>query len=320
MGELLIRPVTLADASALNELLAAAEVVDGTGEHYNLDDVLEDLANPMIDPARDWILVEQDGVVVAHSRLLPRAPADGSVSVALDGTVHPEHRRQGIGSRVLPLMVERARNYVRERGADLRAVVTAEALTDNTDVASVLGRSGMLPDRWSFAMRADLTGEGAAPPVLPSGYTLHTWEAAGHDELRDVHNRAFPSHPGFTPWNEEMWHQWVAGSRNHRPALSLVARGPEDTIASYVHIAEYDAVTEATGVREAYVAKVGTLEEHRRHGLAGALLQITLERCREDGFDRAALDVDSANPTGALGLYERVGFHTHLRWTGFRLG
>lgn len=320
MGEFRIRPVTRADAAAVNELLAAAESVEGTGEHYNLDDVLEDLANPMIDLARDWILVEQDGVVVAHSRLLPRAPADGSVSVALDGTVHPERRRQGIGSRVLPLMVERARNYVRERGADLQAVVTTDAPSENTDVASVLGRSGMLPDRWSFAMRADLTGEGAALPALPSGYTLHTWEEAGHDELREAHNLAFPSHPGFTPWSEEMWHQWVAGSRNHRPARSLVARGPEGIIAAYVHIAEYDAVTEATGVREAYVAKLGTLEEHRRRGLAGALLQTALERCREDGFDRAALDVDSANPTGALGVYERVGFRTHQRWTSFRLG
>lgn len=308
------------DAAAVNALLAAAEAVDGTGEHYNVEDVLEDLDNPMIDPARDWILVERDGVIVAHSRLLPRAPADGSISVALDGTVLPEHRRQGIGSRVVPLMVERARDYVRERGQDLRAVVTSEVLSDNTDLASVLGRAGMLPNRWSFAMRADLAGEGIAVPDLPPGYTLHTWKGVGHDELREAHNRAFPSHPGFTPWSEEMWHQWVAGSRNHRPALSLLTRDRQGVIAAYVHIAEYDAVAEATGVREAYVAKVGTLEEHRRQGLAGVLLQNSLERCRADGFDEAVLDVDSENPTGALGIYERTGFRTSRRWTSYRLG
>ena len=33
-----------------------------------------------------------------------------------------------------------------------------------------------------------------------------------------------------------------------------------------------------------------------------------LRRFREEGYERAALDVDSGNPTGALGLYERAGF------------
>ena len=44
-----------------------------------------------------------------------------------------------------------------------------------------------------------------------------------------------------------------------------------------------------------------------------------MQRYREEGFDRAALDVDSENPTGALGVYERVGFTTQRRWTNYRL-
>ena len=73
-------------------------------------------------------------------------------------------------------------------------------------------------------------------------------------------------------------------------------------------------------MREAYVAKVGTLDAHRRRGLAGVLLQIALERYRDAGYDRAALDVDSENPTGALGVYERAGFRTTKRWTTYLLG
>ena len=94
--------MTREDAAAVNDLLAAAEAVDRTDEHYNLDDVLEDFDNPMIDPAKDWLLVELDGQVVAHSRLMPRAPADGALSVGLDGTVRPSYRRQGIGSQLVP--------------------------------------------------------------------------------------------------------------------------------------------------------------------------------------------------------------------------
>lgn len=321
VSELLIRPITSADASAVNELLAAAEAVDGTGEHYNLDDVLEELANPMIDPERDWMLVERRGQLVGHSRLLPRAPADGVLSLAVDGTVHPAHRRQGIGSHVVPVMIERARRYVRERGPELRPVITGNALSDNTDLASLFTRSGLAAGRWSFVMLAELSGDQTLlEPGLPDGYTLHTWEGIDQDEAREAHNRAFPSHPGFTPWSAQMWSQWVSESRSFRPELSLLARDARGAVAAYVQTSEYDAVAEATGLREAYVAKVGTLEEHRRRGLAGLLLQAALSRYRDDGFDRAALDVDSENPTGALGVYERAGFRTHLSWTSYRLG
>ena len=49
--------MTREDAVAVNELMAAAEVVDRTRDHFNVDDVLEDFANPMVDPSRDWLLV-----------------------------------------------------------------------------------------------------------------------------------------------------------------------------------------------------------------------------------------------------------------------
>jgi mycothiol synthase len=38
---------------------------------------------------------------------------------------------------------------------------------------------------------------------------------------------------------------------------------------------------------------------------------------RAAGYDEAALDVDSENPTGALGVYRRVGFTVESRWTSY---
>lgn len=317
MNQFHTRPVTPADASAVNDLLAAAEAVDHTDEHYDVEDVLEELANPMIDLGRDWVVVEHCGRVVAHARLLPRAPDEGSVSITLDGTVHPEHRGQGIGSRLVPLMVDRARAYARER--DLTPVVTGGALTTNTDAADIFGRHGLRPHRWTFVMEVALSGPPSEPPALPEGYSLSTWEGVGPDELRAAHNRAFVDHPDFTPWSASMWNQWVAGSRTFRPALSLLARDEWGGIASYIQTSEFEAVAEATGIRDAFLAKVGTVEGHRRKGLAGVLLRIALERYREHGFDRASLEVDSENPTGALGIYERAGFRTSIRWTSYRL-
>jgi ribosomal protein S18 acetylase RimI-like enzyme len=47
------------------------------------------------------------------------------------------------------------------------------------------------------------------------------------------------------------------------------------------------------------------------------LLLHILAACREQGFAAAALDVDSENPTGALGIYERAGFRVVRRFTEY---
>jgi mycothiol synthase len=317
VSEFRTRAVTRDDAAAVNDLLAAAEAVDHTDEHYDVEDVLEELANPMVDLDRDWVVAERNGRVIAQARLLPRAPDDGAVSITVDGTVHPEHRGQGIGSRLVPLMIERARAYAEERG--LTPVVVGNAPSANTDVAEIFDRHGLRPDRWSFVMVAELPGPSSEAVSLPEGYGLSTWEGVDPDELRAAHNRAFVGHPGFTPWSAPMWSQWVSGSRNFRPGLSLLARDEWGGIASYIQTSEFAAGAEATGIRDAFVAKVGTVEGHRRRGLASVLLRIALQRYRDEGFDRASLDVDSENPTGALGVYERAGFRTAMRWTSYRL-
>ncbi len=321
--DLVFRPMTAADAPAVAALLAAAERVDETGEHYSLEDVVDDLANPMVEVGRDWLVVEREGRVVASSQLMPRAAADGALSVGIDGVVHPDERRRGTGSALFGRLLERAGEHVRERGADLRPVVTTTAPSDLPGFAAMVEARGLRPHRYSFGMASDLRGDpatgSAGEPALPEGYALHTWEGADHAELLRAHNRAFVDLPGWTPWDAEMWRTWVSEHRALRPAYSLLARTSAGEVAAYVQSAEYDAVLEATGLRESYVAKVGVVPEHRRRGLASILLRTVMHRYREAGYDRAALDVDSENPTGALGIYEAAGFSVEHRWTTWRL-
>jgi ribosomal protein S18 acetylase RimI-like enzyme len=72
-----------------------------------------------------------------------------------------------------------------------------------------------------------------------------------------------------------------------------------------------------TGVREAWVGQVGTRPAWRRRGLASLLLATALAGYRRAGYQRAGLGVDTENASGALGLYERLGFvvdHRSVTW------
>ncbi len=79
-----------------------------------------------------------------------------------------------------------------------------------------------------------------------------------------------------------------------------------------------EADWEATGVREGWVGQLGVRRAWRRRGLATALLVRSMEAFRAAGLEAATLGVDTENPTGALGIYERVGFRPIRRFVRLR--
>jgi ribosomal protein S18 acetylase RimI-like enzyme len=75
---------------------------------------------------------------------------------------------------------------------------------------------------------------------------------------------------------------------------------------------------EAFGRSRGWLDSVFTRRPWRRRGLGAAHVARSLVRLREAGMTEAMLGVDSDNPTGALGLYERAGFRVHTRSVAYR--
>jgi mycothiol synthase len=251
-------------------------------------------------------------------RPLTRDDIPAWADLNVNGSVRPNRRGQGIGTVLAASMLERGRAAAAERRSDLPARITTTGLSSNADQEALLGAHGLRGERWNFVMR---TGLADLPTPLPlaDGYQVRAYDDTMGDALLDAHNLAFDgSHPGFTPWTPTTWKQWVTGSHTFRPAVTFVVTpADDDEIVGYVTTHEFEAYFDATGKREAYVAKVGVLPHHRGRGLAGALLGHTLRACAAAGYDEAALDVDSENPTGALGVYRRCGFEVESRWTSY---
>jgi mycothiol synthase len=312
-----MRPLTRDDIPAWAALLAEAEKADVTGEHFSTEDLAEEMDNPDMEVGKDFVGAFDGPELVGMFSVYPRGVGEGYLKIHVEGTVLPSRRGQGIGTRLVEAMMARAEEAWRERGAGCPAKLMATGKSSNEEQADLLTGAGMRGERWNFVMRTSL--ETLPDPVpLTAGYQFRQYDDSLALPMLTAHNAAFTDHPNFTPWTETMWKQWVTESRNFRPELSyVVVPSGSDDIVGYLQTNEFDAYFTATGRREAYVGKLGTLREHRGRGIAAALLGHCLWVYRAAGYDEASLDVDSENPTGALGVYRRAGFEVESRWTNY---
>jgi mycothiol synthase len=305
-GVLTWRPLTADDVPAWARLLAAAEEVDDTGELFSEDDLRDDLADPSLDLARDSIAVLDGPELVGYQVLMRPSEAAGvGRAMGSHGVVHPRRRRRGIGSALVRRGLERA--------ADADATFMVRVPETDAGAAAVLAAAGMRAVRWWADLRRDLA-EPVAPVGLPEGielvslgpvYDHERWD----EELRAAHNIAFAEHWGSAAVGAESWRSLRTAATAFRARYSAVALDA-GTIAAYLLGYEYPAPGDR---RELYVSTVGTLPRWRGRGLARALLTHVLQEAQADGFATSVLTVDSQNATGALGVYERVGYVPHRR-------
>ena len=156
-GDIELRPLGTGDIPALARLLAAAEAVDRTGEHYNEDDLAEELANPELELGKDIVGAFDADALVGYFLVYPRPVTDTCQRVHLEGSVLPERRGQGIGTRLVRAMVARADEVHRERHPELEARFTLAGPSSNHAQAELLAGFGIVPERWSFTMRTQFT-------------------------------------------------------------------------------------------------------------------------------------------------------------------
>lgn len=312
------RPIGLDDAVELAELRAATEKVDDEGEHEDADDVLEWLRHPWFDP--DASLALWSGGRMTGWAVIWSGPEQHEADrINCVGGIHPDHRRRGLGGRVLSWAIATAERRHRERHPDLPGVLQLGTVDANTGLRSMLEAAGFEPVRYFVEMDVHL--DAIAPPAtgdVPDGLTVTAFDQRYDESTRLAHNEAFADHWGSTPREPTAWRARTTGSKTFRPAQSfLLVDG--DEVASYVLSYEYDADTAVTGVRDLYVGQVGTRRPYRGRGAASLLMTRTLRAAADAGFGTVSLGVDADNPTGAFGLYERLGFQPSRRFTTYAI-
>jgi mycothiol synthase len=309
------RPLTADDLPAAAELLAAAEPFDDTGEHLDADDLAEWWVNDLVDlPDDSRVVCSDDGALVAVAVVVSISGAREDHPVLLDGRVHPAWRRRGIGRSLLDWQLRRGAEVHRRDHPELPGRLTVSVYPGMAALGSLVGRAGFTAERWYADMERPLTGLPEGPAVPGVELVPFTWDR--DDEVRRAHNAAFTDHHGSTERDATTWRAWFTGTRAFRPDLSVLAL-VDGAVAGYVLSYVYQADTRATGVQQAHLGQLGVLRPARGRGVASAAIVAALRAGAAAGCDTAGLQVDTENPTGAFGLYQRLGFapvRTRVQW------
>jgi ribosomal protein S18 acetylase RimI-like enzyme len=309
--ELTWRPLRATDVAAWHALLVAVESADETGEHYDTDDLAEELANPTLDLARNTMAAFAGPDMVAYAVILLRPPADVD-RIIPDGAVHPRLRGRGLGARLLDWQVRRATEAHAERQPELPGELHVQIHEANQAKRDLYAAHGFTVARWFFEMTCDL-GSGTDAGSVPDGLTLVPFAPEYGARVLAAHRDAFRDHWSTSPPDEAMWQQQYIGSRAFRPALSFLVLDDAEVVG-YAMGYESDADTEAKGFRAAWIGQLGTRRQWRGRGVASALLRQFLATAGDQGCKQAVLTVDGASPTGAVGLYQRHGFVRADTW------
>ncbi len=299
------RPPTLDDVPSWVELLAAIERVDHTGEVLGAEDLLDLIGLSYFDAARDARLLWAGEEPVAFGTVLC-LPGSRPRRVVLDGAVRPDWRGRGVGTALIGWQAARGAEVGAAAGTDGDGWLELSCGDSDTRRAQLFAAEGFAPIRYYFEMRRPL--DGAVPePVVPEGLTLVPY-APGRDEaVRVAHNEAFRDHWGSSEIDAETWGAWVTGHHDFRADCSMLVLDG-DEVAGYALNSLHPADWPALGFREGWTHQLGVRRPWRGRGVARALLDATARRFAAEGLEFATLDVDADNPTGALALYQGVGY------------
>ena len=174
------------DVPALADLFNVIHGLEGSPRGYDAPFLRDMLGQPGLDVEQNCMLAVQGEDLVGYAMVVPELPIQ---RIVLESGVHPEHRRGGVGSRLLEWGIARGR----ELGAQRAHTSVGEAAHE---AWAFLERHGYTPLRHYWEVRWEGT-EIACD--LPEGVSLRAFEDGDAALLADVQNAAFASQWGYSP-------------------------------------------------------------------------------------------------------------------------
>ncbi|HET9681796.1 MAG TPA: GNAT family N-acetyltransferase [Candidatus Limnocylindrales bacterium] len=304
------------------ELLCAVNRHDGVDWLPDAASLEHDLAHDgSFRPSVDALVAESGGRMAGLVTTAWRQRGDKVVH-RIELVVRPEARRHGIGGRLLAW----AEGHIADRVASGEAGpagLTQELggwADDGVPGSPELAAShGYRAVRYGMDMLRPLTGPAAAsiPDVpLPPGIELRPVVPADHRRIWEADVEAFRDHWEAATRTDADFDWWFS-LPNLDTSLWQVAWEGDEVVGSVFVVIDADE-NARLGVNRGWLHHVSTRRPWRRRGVASALIAASLRALQARGVDEAALGVDTENTSGAVRVYERMGFVRHHTGVHYR--
>ncbi|MGE5642997.1 MAG: GNAT family N-acetyltransferase [Byssovorax cruenta] len=294
-----LRPLQWSDLEAVTQLIYNVCAADGdTAVAVTADELKHEWETPGFDLAQDAFVVQtSDGRIVGFEEF-----NNGHEHAILhtDGYVHPDFKGRGIGTTLLRMIEQRARQEMQLAEADVRVVL--RSLTDVHDLVGLelYRNEGYQPLRYHWRMEIVLN-EPPAEPKFPAGIELRPFIKGEHDvPVWQAQNEAFRDHWGSHEVTLDEWRHSRFGDPEFDPTLWAIAWDGDE-------VAGFSLNRYRMG--NGWIRTLGVRRPWRKRGLGEAILLHSFGEFYKRGKTTIGLGVDAQNPTGATRLYQKVGMY-----------
>lgn len=296
------------DFEPMAEVQAASLVVDGIEETCSPEEIAAEINfSKDFDPTVDIVMAEAGGQLVGYAKASSNVNDEGQWIYWQSGFVLPAWRHKGLGRALLGFTEARSRAQAEGRPVDAPHLLRGIGEDTALGKIALFEQGGYGVIRYYFFMIRQ--GLDELPEVtLPAGFEFRPATPEDDRKIWEAKEEAFRDHWGHTTKTDADYQTWFHSpfrQPEHWPVIWDVARNEVAAMSLNCIVEEENATF---GFKRGSINHLGVRRPYRGQGLGRAVLLKGMEIFRQHGMTEAVLGVDSENPSGALGLYERNGF------------
>lgn len=290
------------DVARYVQLVNEIDEVDGLGRVTSVEQMKEHLKRPCYHPDEDLFFAELDGLLVGYADMVRELEIG---RVILEGAVHPAHRGQGVGSRLLEIAIDHSRKL----GARAVQIPIAQKMQAGEQFVQQRGFR-VVRRHWQMS----LTEYGGGAPQIPHGFELRHFVPGDEEGLCTLQNLAFAGSWGFCTNTVDEIHYLANCSLCHPEGILFIAEG--ERLVGYCW-----TIDDPSDQEKGFIRMMGVDPSYHGRGLGRAILVAGINCLQRRGMTTIELSVDSRN-SGAKRLYQSVGFKRSgtTLWYQRRLG
>jgi GNAT superfamily N-acetyltransferase len=305
------------DYSIRLDIANACKEVNHQDTVFTLEDIKNDeLWTKNYDIHQHLVYVELDGTPVGYFANSWETEPDGKVIYYPFGSLLPDVWGRSIAALMLRYAEEQCRQIATDKHVGLNKRIRIWKKQKAVESVEFFKQHGYGIERNFYSMNRpiDLPLD---PCPLPEGIEIRPVEPAHYRAIWDADNEAFRDHWGYSDPSEEMYQAHLK-DRLFQPHAWKIAWEGDQVVAGVHNI--FDAEENETYERKrGYTEDIFTRRPWRGKGIAKALIAESIRMFRDMGMEETHLGVDADNTSGALRLYQNMGYQVEEEKSSYML-